>query len=537
MKRFFLLVSWCRFLLNPISVVLVLSSIFIIANLYLAQHTSPFVSDDVAWQSTLMTWSPTNGHVAYMGNKDNFIMNVPLLALLGNLFAPTRTLLWVEAAIMAVVDFVLFYIAGLYFLKKCKVKIGYRSLLPFLWLASFGYSFATLFLNTDWRDFELGLSFVCFMLVAKIYFGELDPLKSWGSKIVSLVITLLLGVIIFSDPYFLYFTLTPIVALALVLFFLKKLSKLQALTILAMILLGLVFEKIIALVLSKVGLVVPPAGQQYLVDYNTLYTNAGLEVKSILNIFGANFFGLPVIGLATLTAAANFGVISFVFYRLLGIRFRKEYMSRFGLPLGLWATFLGLLSAFVIIVYLISGFDAYRYFAIMAFAFTLLLPLYSSKLKPVGASALVVLVGIALVLNMATSIHEVNYPKADATGNIANAANYGVVAAVKKLGLTKGYTGYWSGNINTYLAGGKASFLPVVCTNGRTMPYHQLVDDSLFNVSTGSSFYLLDPDAYGVPPTCDEAQLLGQFGPPQGTVKVLDKTIMIYGYDLATKMR
>jgi hypothetical protein len=121
------------------------------------------------------TWSAFKEHVAYMGAKDNFLTNVPFFVLLGRIFPISRTTLFIEPSIFAAINFILFYIAGLYFLKRCSINISYYSLMPFVWLSSFGSGFDQLFLNTDWRDFEADVSFIVFMLAAKIYFDNIRP--------------------------------------------------------------------------------------------------------------------------------------------------------------------------------------------------------------------------------------------------------------------------------------------------------------------------------------------------------------------------
>ncbi len=134
---------------NPAFVVLLAALILIVTNIYLEYQTRPFSSDDVSWQNSLATWTPFNGHIVDMGVKDNFIVNMLLLAVFGLFFQPSRTLLFVEASCFAILNFLLFYYAALYFLGKCKIQITFMTLMPTLWLASFGYNFALLYMNMN----------------------------------------------------------------------------------------------------------------------------------------------------------------------------------------------------------------------------------------------------------------------------------------------------------------------------------------------------------------------------------------------------
>ena len=117
--------------------------------------------------------------------------------------------------------------------------------------------------------------------------------------------------------------------------------------------------------------------------------------------------------------------------------------------------------------------------------------------------------------------------------NIANSDDFALINAVQKLDLTKGYGDYWNGNINTYLTDGKISFLPASCSQNGLSKYTWLVDDSQFSRPAKRSFYIIDPEHI---PTCSLQQLTQQFGPPTETVHVLDKTIVVYNYDITSRL-
>jgi hypothetical protein len=519
---------------------LALSLVLIIANLYLTQRTRPYISDDVSWQSTLMTWSPLNGHRAYVGVKDNFVVNIPLIWLLGQIFSPTRTLLFVEASMFAVCNFVLFYIAGLYFLKKCKVPIGCVSLLPFLWLVSFGYNFAALFLNTCWRNFEIGVTFMFFMLAAKLYYREFDPLKPRLGILWAALVCLVAGAFIFSDPYFLIFTMGPIAALFIILFLLRKVDRRQLLIVLGGVVLSLIIAKVIKRVLFHVGIAVPGGGLPLsIVNPSNLGSNIAAGFKDTLTIFGANFTGLHIATFAGVATLLNFAIVVLIVWRIVSVvRPDKADKGRWNLePARLWRYFLGGLCAFVLAVYVLSSIispGTYRYLIVPVYAAVLLLALYLPILKRVRSVIAVVLIA-ATFLNVLNLYHAVSRANA---GPSPNSANYELIYKVQALGLTKGYGSYWSGNINTYLSGGAVKFLPTLCKNGRTQPYRVLVDSGVFAKHAARSFYILNPVVDSGPsPVCSEQQIIGQFGKPQQMVHVAGETVLVFSYDLFGQMQ
>lgn len=524
---------------RPVVVVWFVSLVVMVLGLMLTQHIRWYISDDVTWQSTFMTWGPFNGHVAYTGIKDNFIVNAPLIWLLGKFFSPTRGLLLFESSIFAAINFTLFYIASIYFLKKCKVRLNYITLLPFLWLAGLGMDFTSLFLNTYWRNYEVGVSFLLFMLAAKVYYRELDPLHSWRAVLMSILASFAAGAFIFSDPYFLYFTVIPTVVLYVLLFGLRRIGRREFLLIVGLAALSPVFAKIIKLATDRVGVYIPAGGVPLkMIPLNALSTNAYQSLKDLLAIFGALFAGRPVVSMANVVALLDLLVLVLMVACL--VRFwprRSTIKDEHALePAKLWVSFFTALCLLTFVAYTMSAGAVagdYRYFVMFAFAVIPVLCYCISKLHRLRWGAVIVIV-LATVVNFGYMVYQV--VQYDSTMPPANWSNYALISAVKKLGLTKGYGDYWDGNINTYLSGGSVEFLPVICTSsGKTVPRHLLDDGTLFTNHSPKSFYLVDSDLTD-PASCSEQQVLAQFGQPQKQAAVGDKTILIYNHDIAADM-
>lgn len=527
---------------NPAFVVLLVSLILIVTNIYLAYQTRPFSSDDVSWQNILSTWTPFNGHVADMGVKDNFIINMPLLALFGLFFHPGRTLLFIEAACFAIINFILFYIAALYFLRKCKVQISFATLMPLLWLASFGYNFALLYMNTNWRDFEVGLSFIYFMLAVKLYYGEVNPFKSWTSKLVTLCITAAAGVLMYSDPYFLYLTALPIALMFLALFALKKVGKEKVLLVVGGLIFGVVIVRVMKTLMAHFGLFTPHGSAVSLISFSNTTKEIANSLSELSTIFGANISGERLVSLPVIAALLNliliFAVAIWVVVLLI-VHFKDAEAARRKLPspLLLITIFFGALFALVFVANVLSTQDDYRYFVLSIFLVGVLTSLCIGTLKRRG-TFFFVLIWLATCVNIATAVFAYTpLQAADAANNVANSANFQLIDAMKQQGLTKGYTNYWDGNINTFLSNGSISFLPVTCAdNAITQPLYLLVDTAQFNRPASRSFYMIDPNLTQ-PPTCSERQVIAQFGQPQQVLYVTGKKVLVYNYDIGSRIK
>ena len=528
-------VNWLKTLKrirSPAVLVLVLALLCRITTLFFVQRTWAYSSDDVSWQTILFTWTPLNGHVAYLGVKDNFITNMPFLALLSLLLRPGRTELFIESALFTSINFILFYTAGLYFLRKCRVKISYVSLLPFLWLAIVGKSFGQLFLNTNWRDFEAGVAFVYLMLVAKAYYGEVRPLKSTPSRLLISVTVVIAGVFVYSDPYFFYFTLLPIIVFFAVLGYRSEARRRRALMISFFGLSSIAVAQIITYLVLVMGIRMPPGEGLGLAGPRVVLHNIRLAGSSLLTIFGA---GLPKAHdaiVVDLARTCNLIVVGFVIYLLVisifGVRKKLDERS-------IWSGFLALLCLWVLAAYVVSNAvvdtESYRYLLILIFAAMLLVALQAPRLGRVRSFFYLFLVA-TVVLKLVTS-YIGNIPVTGAED--PNAANYTLIQKVKGLGLQKGYGNYWDADINTYFSDNEVQFLPVSCVNGRTVPLYLLVDSAEFYRPATWSFMVIDPDTAG-PSICTKQQILKQFGNPKEVVPLSPKTILVYDHDILRNM-
>lgn len=537
--------KWVRIFSSPTIVVLVISVALIIINLYITQYTRPYISDDVSWQTTLLTWLPFNGHIADVGATDNFLINAPMLALFDHLFTPSRTIIFTEASIYAVCNFLLFYYAAIYFMRKSKVELSYASLAPFLWLSSFGYAFASLFLNLAWRDFEVGVAFIYFMLAIKLYYDEISPFASWRSKAFTGLAVLVAGLEIYSDPYFLYFVVVPIILLYAVLFIYKKISKRSLAFVVACATAALVVARLLVTVMAHAGLFSPKAVDKQGALYNlrnihTLIASVHQAFVDMLIIFGSNTLGLRIAGFTLAAVLLNLLIFTLIVLLACWAVYRAFRSKRTLItgkrvdPTFLVAMFFIGLSVFAVAANTAYDPETYRYLIIMVYSTVIVLALIISRLYQIKY-AISVLILVATVANIGWAATNMTVPKQKVDANVANNADYKIIENVKQLGITKGYASYWDGNINTYLSGGRIKFLPVTCISTTTKPLKLLVDATLFNQSSNKTFYIYDPTE--VPSSmCTESEVKTQFGNPAETVYAQGRTIFVYDYDIESKM-
>lgn len=521
-------VRWLRAALGrlnkPVLLVLLVCLVLVALNIIVAQQNRAYDSDDVSWQTTLMSWRPFSGQQAYVGAKDNFIVNLPFIVIADTLVGSGRTQLLLASLMMALANFTLFYLASLYFMRRAKVELGYRSLFPFVWLASFGFGLSSLFLNTVWRDYEIGMSFVCYALACMYYFDDTWRYKRLPFKLLGLPFLFICGCFVLSDPYFFYFTVAPISLFFLVQYFLKNIPRRKVLTVLLLSSSTWVLSKVLTYVITRVGLVEPTGNWTFqgLGKIGPAFTQL---IGSVDDIFGAGFSLLSIANLLMLLLIAGL-ILKELWPRRLTDKLKRSSSNT-------WLVFfsaLALLIAAGSFAVDEGGIYVYRYLILGVYILILVLSLSTQLLKSWLRAVVVVVLLVATVSNLFSSY---NSYKLAAQSISPNAANLQIVAAVRKLGLTKGYAGYWDGNINTYFAR-NIDFLPITCASGKTVPLRFLVNTALFTKQSESSFVLVDPDMN--PPICSQGQIITQFGEPAQVVKVSGMAIFVYNYDLISRM-
>ena len=524
------------YLRQPVIAVFIIGLLFVLVQIFLTDRVRPYTSDDVAWQSTLLTWRPGSGDIAHFGS-DPFIVKLPYYFLLNALFEPSRGLLLVTTLLFAALNFILFYYAALYFYRLFKVKLTLLNLTPVLWLASMGYWFSSQFLNPNLRNFELGLMCILFMYGIKVYRGEVKPFASRVSTAVSVVAAAAIGALIISDLYFFYFGVVPLGIMAASLTYFEKRNKTNGLQLLGLLGLSYVFAKFIKYLVTRAGIeMIVSAGDKF-APLNQIPRKMFGTTEALHYIFNATFWNRTIENLATLGFLLNAALVSVMLLMTwIFIAKKRLYKAPAAPAGGIWRAFLLMLFGFILAIYATTtttnGADTYRYLVLLPYIFVLLaVPLLSEASKKIR-QLLAFGFALATLLNFYTPV-TIDKPKL--SGPSPNQSNMDIISAVKKRRLIRGYAAYWDANINTYLSQGSVRFLPVSCTLGqRVVGFTWLVDGKLMRSATSERTFLLKDHTFAQN-GCNEEKLMQQFGTPEEVFSVVGRTVYVYDYDILAK--
>jgi len=527
------------FFKSPVFIILIVCLVLMSFNLIAIYKLRPFNSDDVFWQAILLHWHPFEGTLTTLGNSSIYVDKIPFYEFFNHFFEPSRKVLLIEAAINALLGFTGFYLASVYFLKKMKAKLSYVTLLPFVWLAGFGYSFVQLYLNTNWRGFQLGISFAIFALVAAVWYGDIR-FKAWWSKLGLLLVTAYAGLQMYSDPYFLYFTIGPLTLLSLILFITKKINKQQFLIVFLPVIVSLLFSKLFAVIFHAAGIRTTMDYPMEFIHFENIADSFSGSIHSIIIIFSSDFFGLPLKNPTIIAPILNFVLLSFIsvavfaFLKTLrGMKWKKLSFDT------IWKLFFIGICVLVFGSHTIStlgqGTFTYRYFLLFALVFAFIFSWTLASMKDgVKKNIVVTLLILATLFNLTgTASGRQDAARPDVANNTANILNDTVINTVKARGYTKGYANYWDANISTYLSAGKVSFLPSVCNDHKANKWYWLINDNAFDKKVQKSFYFLNPD---VPAACQAKDIDRQFGKATDIVRLGNKTLYFYDYDISSKL-
>lgn len=521
--------------------VFLVSLLFLLANLFFAYHIRPFNSDDVTWQNALLTWRPFRGQVFYL-SPDTWIIKYPFFAIFSHLFSPGRKVLGVEAAILAVINISLFFWAAIYFIRKLGGRINLVVLLPLVWLCSFGINLSQLWLNTNLRNIEIGLSSVLLMLVAKVYDGELKPFKSTLSICSSLVVCVLAGLMIYNDPFFLYFTVVPLVALFVFLFFKNAIDKRLLWLFFGGTFISLLSWKVFAHIGYGAHIYLANQPPQF-ISYQNLYTQIGTAIQALLKIFSADFTGLLATSHAAIVALLNFLLLAITVGLVIKYFASTRSLEATGrsqkLPFSLWRNFFAFTMVAIFGIYILSGLvgdlGTYRYLILLPFFAVILLPVWISRLGRRNQLIVGAILALSILANMVTNFDSARNVSLAMAPNKANAQNAELIKSLEKHNLHLGFGQYWDGNINSYLSNNKVQILPVICDAGQTVQFNWLVNGNLYNNSTPQkTFIVMDANPPVWPALCNTQAMSQQFGPPAYSFQVNSAyTVLVYNYNIS----
>lgn len=535
---------------SSVGLTLLFSLFLLSVSLYLAHKTRSYNSDDVSWQVILKTFNPiSHDNAIALGSSNNHWSKLPFFWLTENVFDSSRKLLFLQSYTLAVSSFVLYFFSAVYFLKRLKVKMTFKNLLPIAWLGSFGFAYAELYLNPIWRGFELGLCFALIALVAMYLRDELHPFKNLLTKSVFIIGASLMGVILFSDVSLVYFFIGPLLFWAVWLRLKGVIGNKKLAGLLLFLGISYATSKVSALVFASQGLRMAVEYPVQFIDFGGLLNNILIGIHGILAIFGADLSGKYPFSLVAVGALVNLILVAWLVGTIL--KGRNSLKKSFLRPTldGGWIAFLVALPLFVFSLYALSTVSVgtvttYRYLIVVALAAPILMAYYLAK-KPNNIIA--ILLAASIILNLASSVFFNNRflvrgtvdnmvaGQQSSTENASNSLNFRIINNLKESRVHKAYANYWQAGINTYLSNGDVEVLPITCEHRKTITFEWLVDSRRFGVLSDKTALILDPDVSS-PATCSYKSIVKQFGAPSRELKDGNKRILVYDYDLYSKM-
>ena len=311
-----MLIKYIKELNKPVHVVFGIALLLLLLSIAFAQINRPFTSDDIYLQNILLTWNHQGHNIVYLNYLDNYIIKLPFFWFMCLIFKPTRGLAVLESVMLMSAGFTFFYYSSVYFLKKFYIETTYRNLIPFLWIACLGYNTSSLYLIQASRNIEIGLSFIVIVISSKIYFDDIKPFKGLKNIIMSLIFAIVVGLLVFNDKYFLYFTIVPIIIFYFMLFIMKKINIYKLLSLLLMGFIAYIAYILIQYLFNLLDFaeILPSTS---LITIHQIYSNSLLACKSIMIIFGLDFTDFNKSLSISINSILNLFIIFIVIYEIL----------------------------------------------------------------------------------------------------------------------------------------------------------------------------------------------------------------------------
>ncbi len=499
-----------------------------------AHRIHNYSSDDVAQQTVLLNSGKYGPQEAWIG-VDNFVVKLPFYQLVNSTLGESRVALLVTVVAFNTMAFIglaaTFWIIWRDKLRESRKKIALPvvlGLVAFLWVASLGSDLATSFVNPNVRNAEVGICI--FLAVLALFWAKREKAAWWGTALISL----LTGVLIYSDPYFLYTLFIPLAAVPAYYYFFdkKSIGAINAVRLYVLLAASFVVYKLVNLFTGALGFNVYHPDVMF-AGLATLGKNILNVISSFLSIFHGNFFG-QVASIDTMVVIANAALaVAFV---ALTIRYLIKH--QFTSP---YAVLFGLTIVATIVLYGISTNSdspyTVRYLVLVPYVVLFLVPFVLAEMQ--NSRLKILFVGLMIVASVGNTftMFKTAYNHGIPGELLGNTQQLNVIKQLDSHGLEKGYSGYWDGNITTYLSKGAYLTVPVVCnTQNQLQVYYWLMDDAWLNKKVSSSYLIIDAaeDTFN---RCDATALESQFGAPKETIQIdTRRTLHVYDYDIYTHM-
>lgn len=516
-------------------------------------HERAYNSDDVLLHNALLYWRPFHHQIFYSDAGTTYLVKLPLYWLISLVMAPGRGALMVAGLLFTLANFTVIYFSTVYLLRRAKLPVTWPVLAPFAWMASFGYAVTSQFAAASLHNVEIGAIFLTTAILVKIYSDRVSFTRSLGSLAWAAAFACFMGLMVANDHYYLFICTLPAFAFVVGTGLLQLAAKRQSVQIFLLLAASLVVAKVFDVIATKAGIVLlsgfAGATTPQFIGFDGLLTNIIVALHSLLIIFGADFWGRPVSQALVYVCLANAVLLTVIV--VYGFRLSKTLAARLkmhkptplklSVPTMFWAVMACAFLLYIVTTQSVQSTSTYHYLMVVPFfAVPLLCWLCAThKVNWYLYAAL----GVAVLLNTGSAVLGVRKPELiNEPYSVAAAAandqtiNTRLIAFLNANGLTKGFGGYADANINSYLSKGAIDIMPTLCAANGPQLFRFSFTASQLTKPAAKTFYLYNPTASPFPAGCTAAQAAALFGKPVQTLQSQGDTILVYSYDISSKL-
>lgn len=499
-----------------------------------------FNSDDVAEQSMAHNLL-TSSHHSLQFQIDTYIIKYPAYWLIGAISHTSVTQIAIESILFNLIMIFLLW----YWWKNFSSNNPLRWLV-FAWLIACGTYWMAQTINPNTRNLELPIM----LLVGCYVIKQIERLNKLGYKLnrrfisIAAALAIVTGVLIYDDPYLLFFILLPLfIATAIYAKIKKDVRPLLLVTFGLTV--SLVVFKLFEVSATNFGINLSKFNE--LNDLGSSVTTTSFlptkildTLEGYLSLFGINTFSASLSFWRFLFGLSGLSIIVLAFIELSNI-FRKRIYTL----INLWIISVFFFTFLYVIIVGTPLYNTLRYLiilvpltALLALNGLVILKKSNFKFYKVFVWAIVLSIVCNLIVAI-TNLKENNQnPRPDKI-------NYGLVATLNKYGVGNAYGNYWTANISYYLSNYRDNVLPTVCYNGIIYKDSSLLDSNRFNFSSKKIGVIVTPNL--IAPTnspdpqsysCTVSATIKQFGKPQKIVNVAPSVnLLIYNHSLSLPWR
>ncbi len=533
-----------------IEVLFLIGLAILLLNMIRLYLTIPYNSDDVSQQALLQQWL-NYGFATTWFPVDTFILKFPIHFLIDVIGLSPRHTAFVSMVFMNVVAYLITFISFRSLSRSIfKINNDVYWVLPLLFVYSinslqFSYSIK----NSNLRIIESAIMFGILALVARWVTAKRSSrqshqIRAWLGISLSAIG---LGLFYYNDPAFVVFLGTALATLLLILGINFTRNKYIFYKLTYFIVVSLLAFKIFEKLFSALGFKSYETYANF-VDYDKFWASLSNALHGLLTIFGADFFGKLASSFVSIRAIGAFAILNLFVYFLYKY-FRSIKIS----DINPWEFLIASQPVLIFVGYFISEnstdlFTA-RYLYLLPFYMVLIVALSLTKLiRPRFRVYILTFILLITSLNVLSSIANIyharnNYNPAD---NHRNELQLKIVDAVTAEGLTKGYAGFWSTNINNYFSDGKLAITPISCNEPQTRIFNWLYTEKLSKIHADKTFLIVSKGNEAAPPDygklvarqyeCNVDKLNVEFGVPSKILQLTPNTeIFVYDYDIGTR--